>query len=215
MINQLLNKSVIGATLAGIGLLAMTTVASRAYAFDEIKENFSSDLTRGEMISNREHHLSTLKLTNGQKFFKRSPRLIDTRATHKTENSSVATYYFTIEVPADAGAALKSIKIEQRENFNETIVFKPQKSRAVMGETFSRGQPLSLAAIGGEESAGTVTVVLAEPIEPGNTVTIGVKPTRNPPHGGTYLFGVTVYPEGGEDSQGLYLGVGRFHISDN
>lgn len=214
MIDNLANRTIIGITFVGIGLWIMAVVPSQAYVFEEVKEDFSSDLiNNNELISNREYHSSTIKFTRRQNFFKKSPRLIDTTATHRNSNSNNATYYFTVEVPLNAGAALKSIKIQQREKLNEIIAFKPQENRAVMGKTFSGGKSLSLATIGGKETPGTVTVIFAQPVQPGETVTIGVRPKQNPSHDGTYLFGITAYPEG-EDGQGLYLGVGRFHIRE-
>lgn len=211
MTNNLRYKTLMGiATVAGIGLLTITAIPSRAYHLDEVKENLFS---QSQNISNWNLNSSAVKLTNEKTFFMRSPRLIDTAATHKNRNNSFATYYFTIKVPSDAGAALKAIQIKQRKNFDEMITFKPQENRAAMGETFAKEKSLALAAVGGEqEPDGTVTVVLAQPVQPGNTVTIGVKPKHNPSMGGVYLFGVTAYPEG-ENSQGLYLGAGRFHIS--
>ena len=120
----------------------------------------------------------------------------------------MATYRFTIVVPPDAGKALKAVKIEQRENFRDIVEFQEEKSRAFVGE-----QALSLSAIGGSSESGTITVVFEQPIAPGSTVTIAVKPQRNPFGSGVYLFGVTAYPEG-DNGRGLYLGSGRIHISD-
>ena len=65
-----------------------------------------------------------------------------------------------------------------------------------------------------EQQAGEVTVMFDQPIEPGNTVTVRVKPKRNPSFGGVYQFGVTAYPEG-QNSQGLYLGSRRIDINNN
>ena len=68
--------------------------------------------------------------------------------------------------------------------------------------------------IGGDLSTNPndVTFVFDEPVQPGETVTVRVKAKRNPRVGGIYLFGVTAFPEGGEDSPGLYLGSGRLHF---
>lgn len=151
-----------------------------------------------------------LELMPQKRFFEQSPRLIDTTNSFANHNSSFATYKFTIKVPFDAGKALKAITIEQRENFLDTVTFKPSQSSA----SLANGQSLPLMAIGGEETPGKVSIVLEQPVYPGETVTIAVKPTKNPRIGGVYLFGITVYPEG-ENSEGLYLGSGRIHIDDH
>ena len=132
-------------------------------------------------------------------------------ANFNSRNNSAAKYQFTIEVPEDAGEALKSLKITQKENF-DTVVFQADKSKASLGSSLS-GDNIPLAAVGGDSKPGETTVVFDTPVQPGNTVTISVKPKQNPSVDGIYLFSVTVFPTG-ENSPGLYLGSGRIHISE-
>ncbi|MDJ0572140.1 MAG: DUF2808 domain-containing protein [Pleurocapsa sp. MO_192.B19] len=153
-----------------------------------------------------------VELGNGQRAFVRGPRLISSAATFSNRNSSAATYKFTIEVPKNAGEALKAVQITQKKN-TDTVVFKNNKSRAFEGKNIA-GVSIPLASIGGESQPGETTVVFDTPVEPGNTVTIAVKPKRNPSTGGVYLFGITAYPTG-ENSPGLYLGSGRIHIDQD
>lgn len=147
----------------------------------------------------------------GQGFFRRSPRLIRSAATFRNRNNTAAKYQFTIEVPEDAGAALGAVKIQQKENV-DTVVFNQNKNTAFVGDSLAGGPALSLAAIGGASQPGEATIVFNPPVEPGNTITVSVKPKRNPFTGGIYLFGITAYPAG-ESSQGMYLGSGRIHIN--
>ncbi|NES70342.1 MAG: DUF2808 domain-containing protein [Okeania sp. SIO2D1] len=144
--------------------------------------------------------------------FDHSPRLIRSAATF-TSPASFATYHFTLEIPDDAGEPLKAVTIEQRENFLEVVKFKENKSGAFLGDSCAGGTELMLDAVGGSAEPGSVTVVFEEPVAPGKTVTITVKPKRNPSHSGVYLFGITAYPDG-EDSLGSYLGSGRISIYD-
>ncbi len=155
---------------------------------------------------------AAIEFPDGQTAFDRAPRLIRTAASFRGRRNRAATYHFTIEVPSDAGEALKAVKISQRENFSETISFKPSENRAFIGDSFAGGPALSLAPVGGTSKPGTFTVVFDQPVPPGSTVTVALKPERNPFTGGVYLFGVTAYPEG-EDSIGLYLGSGRIQIN--
>ncbi|MEO0844697.1 MAG: DUF2808 domain-containing protein, partial [Cyanobacteria bacterium J06643_5] len=60
----------------------------------------------------------------------------------------------------------------------------------------------------------TVSVIFNPAVEPGKTVTIALKPVRNPSTEGIYLFGVTAFPEG-EKSHGQFLGYGRLHFYRN
>jgi hypothetical protein len=149
------------------------------------------------------------EITNGQKTFIRLPRLISSAAIFPQQNSSISRYQFTIEVPENAGEALKAIKITQKKNL-ETVVFNQNKTRAVEGNNI-KGREISLATMGEESQPGETTVVFNKPIEPGNTVTISVKPKQNPFVGGVYLFGITAYPTG-NNSVETYLGSVRINI---
>lgn len=153
-----------------------------------------------------------IEFANGQRGFEGAPRLISTSSTFSSQNNPGATYKFTIEVPDYAGEALKAVKITQKEN-SDTVVFKNDKHRAAEGENMA-GASIPLVAIGGESQPEETTVVFDTPIEPGNTVTVAIKPQQNPSTGGVYLFGVTVYPTG-YNSPGLYIGSGRIYISQD
>jgi hypothetical protein len=156
-----------------------------------------------------------LELTNGKTIFEKSPQLIEVATSSRKKNNPLATYHFIIEIPADAGEPLKAIEIEQRGNSRQDIIFKPKQSRAFLGNIHTDGneQALSLESIRDQEySQRKITVVFEEPIPPGNTVTVEIKPKSNPRLRGAYLFGVTAYPPG-EDSQGLYLGSRQINIT--
>ncbi len=158
-------------------------------------------------------HNEALALPSGQGFFKKAPRLIRS-ATNFQSRSSLAYYYFTIQIPEDAGEALKAVTIRQKTNLEE-ITFFPSQTRAFFGDSFKEDLSIPLAAaeslVSQEHSENNgVKVVLEKPVESGNTVTISLR-ARNPRYGGIYLFGVTVFP-GGENSQGMYLGSGRIHF---
>ena len=153
-----------------------------------------------------------LELANGNRVFEGAPRLIRTATSFRSRNNPGATYQFTIEVPEHAGEALKAVRITQKENA-DTVVFKNDKHRAAEGDSIG-GAAIPLLAIGGKSPSGETTVVFDTPIEPGNTVTVAVKPERNPSAGGFYAFGVTVYPTG-YNSPGLYIGSGRIYIDQD
>ena len=158
---------------------------------------------------------SAVELPNGEVAFSKGPRLTRAATTSRSRNSPIATYQFTIEVPEDAKEALGSVVIQQRSG-GDTVKFKEDKSSAFFGDSFAGGPDVSLAAVGGdiEQQPGEVGIVFDQPVEPGNTVTVRVKPKRNPSSGGTYQFGVTAYPEG-ENVRGLYLGSRRIDINNN
>ena len=189
----------------------MTTKSVRTSPHDEIKENSSSYLRRGENSSNRNHHSRAFKLTNGQTFFERSPRLIKAGASETAAGAS-SSYQFTLEVPKDAGEALQAVKITQKPNL-ERIDFEHQLTRAHLGDLFADAPSLFVTSIGGREATDSheVLVMFERPVEPGNKVTISLKARNNPQFGGVYLFGLTAFPVG-ESSSGLYLGAARLNF---
>ena len=155
-----------------------------------------------------------LELPSGQRIFEKAPRLIRSAANFITRRS-LAYYYFTIKLPSDAGESLKAVTIIQKANVEE-ITFFPSKTRAFFGDRFKKELSIPLASaesLASQESSESngVKVVLEEPVEAGNTVTISLR-ARNPLYGGIYLFGVTAFPEG-ENSQGIYLGPGRIQYA--
>ena len=151
----------------------------------------------------------------GQTFFDYSPRLLKATTSVMTTRTWGATYYFTLNVPQNAGEPLQAIKIVPRRNA-DTVEFQPSESLAFACTRYARGPALSLASIGGFEPSDTeeMTVVFDPPVQPGSIVTVALKPRRNPDLGGVYLFGVTAFPLG-ESSSGQFLGYGRFTFYDN
>jgi archaellin len=156
--------------------------------------------------------LEALELSNKQTAFTVSPRLIDSVTSIESKNSPLATYKFTIAVPKNARESLKAVKIVQK-NKLDLIIFKEDRSRAFLGNRLA-GNSLPVTSTVKQSRAGEITLVFDSAIEPGNTVTIAIKPKRNPSFGGVYLFGVTAYPTG-KNSLGLYLGSASIHISQN
>ncbi len=157
---------------------------------------------------------NAVDIGNGRTAFVRAPRLIRTAASNSSANTP-SSYQFTIEVPEDAGEALKAVTISPKKNADK-INFKVSKSKAFIGDSFAGGTNLSLANIGGSQmnDSNEVTFVFDEPVQPGNTVTVSLRTNSNPRGGGVYLFGVTAFPVG-ENSPGLYIGSGRLHFRHN
>jgi len=113
--------------------------------------------------------------------------------------------FITIAVPFNAGEPLQRVMIAQIEGL-DNIPYNLKDSYAFEG-TRSREDK--------KVKTGQVTIdrdkVKFDPlVPPGKTVTIALRPVRNPFSSGVYLFGVTAFPAG-EKAYGLYLGVGRMH----
>ena len=65
-----------------------------------------------------------------------------------------------------------------------------------------------------EPHSKTVSLIFDRGVEPGETITIALKPIRNPSVEGVYLFGVTAFPRA-EEAHGQFLGYGRLHFYRN
>ena len=157
--------------------------------------------------------IAAIPATNleGQTFFSHPPRLVRT-VTSENGSDTPSTYEFTLTLPKDAGQPLKAVTIAQAPNL-ETVRFDSRNSQAFLGNRVAAGHEISLARVGNEQStnAGEATVVFAQPVQPGRTVTLALAVHRNPNLGGVYEFGVTAYPEG-ENGLGQFLGYGRINF---
>jgi hypothetical protein len=147
----------------------------------------------------------------GQTFFSHPPLLMRVAAS-QIGAEIPATYEFTLTVPEDAGQPLKAVTIAQAANV-ETVKFDVSNSKAFVGDRLTASSQIQLASVGGEQPAnpGEVTIVFAQPVQPGNSVTVVLAAQHNPNWGGVYEFGVTAYPEG-NNGRGQFLGYGRINF---
>jgi hypothetical protein len=153
------------------------------------------------------------QLAEGMVSFKKPPNLISATTTYKETYVWGATYYFTVELPENAGEPLQRVTINQRQGF-EDIRFDLEDTQAFEGTPRHKGERLTLKQVTNDAETKTISVTFDPPVTPGKTFTIGLRPVRNPQVGGAYIFGVTAFPAG-EKPYGLYLGPGRLQFYDN
>ncbi|MEH1970619.1 DUF2808 domain-containing protein [Nostoc sp.] len=161
-----------------------------------------------------------VQLRDGTVYFVQPPKLVDATTTYKDANAWGATYYFTINVPENAGESLQRVTITQKEGA-ENIRYDLNDTRAFVGTRDAYGglrlrkeTQLKLGPVTNERETRTVTVNFDPPVTPGQTVTIALRPVKNPSFSGVYLLGVTAFPVG-EKSHGQFLGFGRFQFYNN
>ena len=152
-----------------------------------------------------------VQLRDGKVYFVQTPRLVKATTTFDDVNIWGATYYFTVEIPSDAGEPLQKVTINQHSGLDD-INFDLEDSFAI-SKSNGKKQKLPLQ-ITEKPKSKTVSVTFDPAIEPGKTITIALKPVRNPSVEGVYLFGVTAFPKG-EQSHGQFLGYGRLHFYRN
>ncbi|MBE9005722.1 DUF2808 domain-containing protein [Fortiea sp. LEGE XX443] len=151
-----------------------------------------------------------IQLRDGTVYFAQPPRLLDAITTYNAVYAVGATYYFTISLPENAGEPLQSLTINQNDGF-DNIDYDLNKSVAFEGKPSSKRQKIGLQNVTRDRKTRTVTLTFDQPVSPGKTITVGLKPWQNPSSGGAYLFGVTAFPPG-EKSHGQFLGFGRLHF---
>jgi len=149
---------------------------------------------------------------DGTVFFEAAPRLENAKTTFNETRMRGATYYFTLTLPASANEPLGQVIISQRGGI-DGIPLLLDKTTAFIGTPDDKQETLSIANTSQSEDDREITVEFAQPVSPGNRITVGLKPRKNPQFSGVYLFGVTVFPAG-EKSQELYLGVRRLQFYD-
>ncbi|MEH2304058.1 DUF2808 domain-containing protein [Nostoc sp.] len=162
-----------------------------------------------------------VQLRDGTVYFIQPPKLVNATTTYKDVNVWGGTYYFTINLPENAGESLQKVTIAQREgteniryNLNDTRAFAVGTSDACGGLRLRKECRLTLGPVTDERDTRTVTVNFDPPVTPGQTVTIALRPVSNPSFSGVYLLGVTAFPVG-EKSHGQFLGFGRFQFYSN
>lgn len=153
---------------------------------------------------------NAVRFPDGRVAFDKSPLLRTVITTFNTVRVREARYYFTIDLPSDAGEPLEKLIIAQRQGADE-INFRLGRTRAYLGTHRNRREELELEKVNQDEETEAITIIFDDPIPPGNTFTVRLRPRRNPDLGGVYLFGVTAFPKG-ENPYGLYLGAGRLQF---
>ncbi|MGQ4650299.1 DUF2808 domain-containing protein [Lyngbya aestuarii] len=157
--------------------------------------------------------MMALELPDGTIWFEKSPRLLEVTTTYKQIYLRGATYYFTLKLPEDAGEPLGRVVINQRQGFDD-IRFNLEDTLAFLETPQNRGQSLTLKEITQEPEMEGISVTFDKPVAPGETITIGLRPLRNPTTSGFYTFGVTAFPAG-EQAEGIYLGSRNLYFTDS
>lgn len=168
------------------------------------------------------HPVAYAVKTDGTISFAQPPLLISATTPYTDTNVWDTTYYFTLELPVNAGEPLQRVTFSQTEG-TERIRFDLKHSGAFEGTRDRRGPKLTLKPPAKSDLAEArylpvvarqtqpVTVTFDPPVPPGKTVTIGLRTVRNPLYDGVYLFSVTAFPAG-EQAAGQFLGFGRLQF---
>jgi Protein of unknown function (DUF2808) len=154
-----------------------------------------------------------VELQDGKTYFLLPPSLVNATTTENRVADSNASYFFTISIPEGAGEPLQRVEITQRDGSiaSRLVQFEAENSRAFLGTRRDRGDQLQLGETRYDRETQTLSVAFESPVPPNSTVTLELRPKRNPLRDGIYLFGVTAYPSGA-DPYGQFLGYGRLQF---
>jgi hypothetical protein len=150
------------------------------------------------------------ELRGGIRFFSRPPQLLESSTTFNGVSIPAAKYYFTIALPDGAGNPLGKV-VFQSQDSPDPIDFELEKTEAFIGDRQQRGRQIPLNPTEFNRESGQLTVNFATPIAPGETVTIRLKPVKNPDVPGVYQFRLFAFPAGAK-AQSMDLGIARFQF---
>ncbi len=136
------------------------------------------------------------------------PRLIESTTTQK-QAKTPSTYYFTINIPENAGISLQKIQFTQT-NGSDFLGKDIYKISGFEETRKNRGSEVPVSLVENNRDTRTIIVSLDQPISPGKTITIALHTHRNPIDG-VYQLRVTGFPNG-ENVREASLGIARFHI---
>ncbi|MEI6829250.1 MAG: DUF2808 domain-containing protein [Synechococcaceae cyanobacterium ELA445] len=131
----------------------------------------------------------------GQTYFTSPPWKVDFRNYYPYENEGGAEYYFTIELSGKAGAPLGGLQIQQTRGVDRSFGFDLVQSRAFLGLPRREGAPVPVA-VSFDQDKRLFLVTFPQPLPPGTTFTLALRPYRNPSQADTYMFQVTAFPAG-------------------
>lgn len=133
----------------------------------------------------------------GSTYFLRPPWSLAMLTYYSTVWDRQAEYYLTIELPQEAGAALERLTVQQTRGADWQFPFDTSRSRAFLGRPRHEGKPVPVQVTFNAETR-LFDFRFPEPVAPGSTITVTMRPWANPSQSDTYLFQVVAFPAGPE-----------------
>jgi hypothetical protein len=131
----------------------------------------------------------------GQTWFAKPPWKVELRNYYSSVMQSGGEYYFTVTLPEQAGVGLGGLVIRQIRGVDTNFGFDAARTRAFVGLPRREGVAVPVEATFDRE-ARRFEIRFPEPPQPGQTVTVALRPWHNPSQADTYLFGVQALPDG-------------------
>ncbi len=198
-------------SLYGISINTAQKLANRAgIELDVSVATLSSRRSTPIPVASR--NSSSVSSTSSQYFT--APLKLEAYATTQDGRAVLQPiYYFTINLPENAGAPLQKLQFKQ--TAGEEFLFKRYlegKTIAFEGTREDRGAKISLGvdAVIVDRENETITITFEPPISPGKKITIGLRPRSTPQMEGIFSLRLRAFPPGGERSTNV--GHARLHF---
>jgi hypothetical protein len=147
---------------------------------------------------------------NDSTYFRKPPWKVDLVSYYTNVWDAFAEYYFTVELDPEAGASLGGLAIQQTRGADRQFPFSVERTHAFLGRPRGRGAKVPVSA-SFDQKIRRFTISFPEPVPPGSTVTVALRPWYNPSQSDTYMFQVTAFPAGPNPSP-TPLGFGTLRI---
>ena len=146
----------------------------------------------------------------GRTDFQRPPSDVDLISFYTQAFDSQPDDYFTLQLPADAGASLGGLIIEQTRGADRQFNFAVERTRAFLGRPRAEGAQVPLEARF-DPARRRFSITFPQPVPPGSTLTVVLQPWNNPIQPDTYMYEVMAYPAGPNPTPAS-LGYGTLNI---
>jgi hypothetical protein len=131
----------------------------------------------------------------GSTYFTKAPSKVGLISYVTNVGESPVEYYFTLNLAEQAGASLGGLTIQQIRGADWQFPFAVERTRAFLGVPRREGRQIPIQSRF-DPAARRFSLDFPEPVAPGNTVTVAIRPWSNPVQADTYLFQVVALPAG-------------------
>ena len=131
----------------------------------------------------------------GTAHFVRPPWRADLVSFTTTAGRPNPKYFFTVELDQGAGASLGGLEIRQTRGVDSSFPISAERTQAFLGRPRRQGQSVPVQASFSSHER-LVQIRFPQPVPPGSTVTVVLRPWRNPATADTYMFQVSALPAG-------------------
>ena len=131
----------------------------------------------------------------GQTWFAKPPWKVDFRNYYWYVMQTGGEYYFTLTLPEQAGVGLGGLLIQQTRGVDRQFPLMAERSRAFLGLPRREGAAIPVEA-DFDNQRRIFSLRFPQPPQPGQTITVALRPWYNPAQADTYMFSVQALPAG-------------------